>query len=998
MPLTALLAAPGKTGCFHTTRPLNALRRCTWRFLPDSAVSEATRWQAGARIACGVGKRSLSSGAPPHLHHPKSDPLSHQDQPNSEATPSSDDPDQIRAQRTYSSHCIHDSALSPQFEAPPPPGRTVKRFRPSPGGYLLKVANHHTPNLYFTPPSHKVDLSYNSVRTLVDKWSFIPPGSTKRSPSADADRNLILADTQEEKGPSSLDELDWLRLQWNNPTEMSLQSILTEFIYKVGRHVVQGQTTSHTFSVAETLFLRSKGYDVGDVPVWASVVMNKNPDVAAQYFTLEETLPLFLILFFLKRRNVSVDALAMIIERLRSHDLRTRSLDPKSDRLIDPLSFSIVLIRLVRHARKKSPIDFPAIASLLTSQMEKAKGDFPKPGEETSNFVFFCNRFLSLLSMPASIQPYLSSRYQETAQFKVLQAMSDHDPPILVNQEGYRALARVQLAHAKTEQEREWALLKSKAWPPWKENRTAMDEDKGVDAGISRAVLTMQQMYAAGYPPRPWEVNATISAGWDTDGSPTIQDRHNMANVPLRIRTGKEPSYITHRFEIAQWAARVRATRTRREAWACFLAYERTDLPPHQNVYLAMFTKLQYRETPQARDTPGHSQSSSENGVFPGDGKESFPEPSSIHEITYISEPVPSYEELLNRMMSKNVNVSDRFLASLINGAPSERLGLPILKTFGSAYGGAIQRLLDGSVTNKADIEGIPEHLLVEILDFFCRVKYVPRYPQLIKNAAFNHDMSLNYFFQIVTTCQPDYRPMWTNLLRWVNVDGRWPNDWTFDSQDHRWRLMSRILKLHPALLQEPDEQSFQLVCERIGRTAISYYGYATPAEPKEELFAGYSQRIRSLFRSLIRFRPKKIGAGQVDEKHLMMTVVPGPSTLHAYIRTLGLISDFEGICSCASWMGHWHPILLTRADTQAKGRRRLREAVIAMRVFLERSWVAVEEQEKRVQAPTELIERVKGSIEGSPELGGWATDEEVHSYVERNPVIRGAHILTHVY
>ncbi|KAF2501679.1 hypothetical protein BU16DRAFT_577773 [Lophium mytilinum] len=999
MPLAALLAASGKAGCAHATRLLTARHRCFSRLLLDQAVNKAAKWPAGARIASGAGKRFLSYTFQPHAHHPKPNPHSHRDQPDSEAAPSLDRPYQSSIQEESSTNWTPDSSYSLQPEAFYPSLNALKRSRPSPNGYLLKVVNHYEPKLYFTTPSHKVDLSYNNVRTLVDDWNFTHPGSTERSSSSSlpAPRDYSykdhkVVDVRQEKTSVDLDEL---RLQWNSPAEMSLQSILTEFIYKVGRDVVQGQA-SHTFSVAETLFLRSKGYDVEHVPAWASVVLNRNPDAAAEYFVSEATLPLFLILFFLRRRNVSVDALAMTMTRLRSHDLRSKSMDPKSvDRLVDPLSFSIVLIRLVRHARKKSPVDLPAIASLLTVQMKKVTGDFPKPGEEMSNFVFFCNRFLTLLSAPASNEPYISSRFQETAQFLVLQAMSVHEPPIPVTQEGYRALARVQLAHAKTEKEREWALLKSKAWPPWKENRTAMDEDTGIEAGISRAGLIMQQMYAAGYPPLPWEENATISAGWDTDGSPTIQDRDNVANVPLRIRDGEEPTHIVRRYEIAQWAARVRATRTIREAWACFLAYEHTTLPPHQNVYLAMFTKLQYREPLKARHTSGQTQLSSlENEIFPGDGKGVFPEPTSTHEIAYISEPVPSFEALLNRMTSRKVKVSNRFLASLVEGAPSQHLGLLILKTFEFAYRGAIQRLLDGSVEREADIEDIPEYLLVEILEFFCRVRFVPRYPQRLAIGAFGNNRSLNYVYQIVASCQPGYRPFWSNLLRWINVDSRWPKHRTVESQNHRWRVMSRMIELHPALVREPDEQSFKLVCERAGRTAMAHCASATPAKSRPELFAEFSQRIRALFQAMTRFQPKMTRPSQPDRKHRMMATVPGPTTLHLYIRTLGIVSDFEGLCSCASWTGHWHPILLARADTQVKGRRRLREAVVALRVFLERSWVAAEDDRLRVQASTELIERARRSLEASPDVGGWPTDEEVREYVLQSPAdqLRGVY------
>src|SRR6202041_1208945 len=112
---------------------------------------------------------------------------------------------------------------------------------------------------------------------------------------------------------------------------------------------------------------------------------------------------------------------------------------------------------------------------------------------------FICNRFLALLSKPTSLCPKLSIPFQEKAQFDVLRSMANNVPPLIITQEGYRAVARVQLARKKTAQEQEWARLKARSWPPWKENRTAMDEEKGVEFGFSRASRIMSQMHQAGY-------------------------------------------------------------------------------------------------------------------------------------------------------------------------------------------------------------------------------------------------------------------------------------------------------------------------------------------------------------------------------------------------------------------------------------------------------------------------------------------------------------------
>ncbi|KAL0260586.1 hypothetical protein SLS55_004276 [Diplodia seriata] len=82
----------------------------------------------------------------------------------------------------------------------------------------------------------------------------------------------------------------------------------------------------------------------------------------------------------------------------------------------------------------------------------------------------------------------ISTALQQRAQFTVLRGMSEYQPPLTITQQGYRGIARVQIAQLKTQDERKWAELKSTSWPPWKVDRTAMDSDIGPEHGISRAV------------------------------------------------------------------------------------------------------------------------------------------------------------------------------------------------------------------------------------------------------------------------------------------------------------------------------------------------------------------------------------------------------------------------------------------------------------------------------------------------------------------------------
>jgi hypothetical protein len=461
-----------------------------------------------------------------------------------------------------------------------------------------------------------------------------------------------------------------------------------------------------------------------------------------------------------------------------------------------------------------------------------------------------------------------------------------------------------------------------------------------------------------------------------------------MANVPIRVRRGEISAHVRLKFEISQWAARVTATRTRREAWACFLAYEQTGLPAHQDVYRAMFMKIRHREVPEtasAGHDAGHSQSSANPAVFPGDGREVFPEPLSMHETIFISEPVPSYEELLNRMTAQDVNVSGRTLAFLIKRTTSRLLGLRTLRRFEASYDGAIRRLLNGSVSNKTDVAKLPGYLLVEILNFFCRFKFVPRYEPLRELQSIlklPHNHPLNYVYHILVRCHLDYIPAWLLLVRSINTDRMWPEGGSISSRLHRWRLLRQILAQEPVVFPEANDELFQIICESLQKMVIGYSGTPNALVSKDVLIAQNARYIRSLFASFT--RPSVVRKGP----RRVLPVIPSPAAIHAYVRALGLLRDFEGLYSLASWIKTFHVLLLQRADTQAKGRARLRDALVAMRVFLERSWLTADRQDEHDPATNDLLELVREEIERALDLGGWPTDDEVDRYV-RQPSAR---------
>lgn len=809
--------------------------------------------------------------------------------------------------------------------------------------------------------------------------------------------------------------------------ETSLQSILARFILEQNNMRTLSNSVSFTLSKREFNLLQAKGYCLEDIGNWASALTTPNSEAAAGIFTFQnDTPPDFVLLFFLRRKHIKVTALQTLLTYVRqlvlgnisykSEDLASQLTQPSLEQTRDsqwdvnrtsskhkPLysdSFAVIVIRLLRHARRVWSEAIPAIAEIFTTQLRTTSSDKAENfinEAHTSRTNFLCNRFLALLSKPTSLYPKLSIPFQEKAQFDVLRSMASNVPPLIITQEGYRAVARVQLARKKTIQEQEWAKLKARSWPPWKENRTAMDEEKGVEFGFSRASRIMNQMHQAGYEHGPWEKIAKIYSGWDTDGSPTIQTRSGLANAPMLPISRIGSQRVLRRLQVQQWAARVKATRTRREAWACFLAYENSDVPAHQDVYLAMYEKLVYTVVhgPRVPD--------SESEVLSGDSKEIFTEPISPHETTYVSEPVPTFQELVERMTRNGVRPSGRCLAFLIGSSPTVALGIQILSSAGDAHGGGIRRIINASAIDAVDIQGIPDYLFVSLLKFLLRCDFVPRksgatitrLPHLSQDKYYlkkDQYFSLNYAYTILIQCKPRYRPAWTTLMQAIIPRSGLPR---FSRKPllaahhlHAYHMMRNLVMRMEEIDLELDAEQFQLLCIALQRATFSCLDRAEADTDARELLSGGPLYVRKLFHNLV-------GSSSASEASLdwpsapRLFTTPKPTVLHSYVRTLGLLRDYEGLYSLSSWMVEFHLELTERAEEQKGGPAALRRALIALRVFLERSWERPSGEKHG--APTELVLLVKERIESVPEWRGWPTIDEVEFYCLRSS---GAYIL----
>lgn len=752
---------------------------------------------------------------------------------------------------------------------------------------------------------------------------------------------------------------------------VSLSTILT-------RYLTCQAESGPQLSTRELEHLRTKGYTPENVQNWAACVIEPSPDTAVSFFDSDAKMPpLFMVQLYLHRITLRIRGLKTIMKHIQhraaAHPIPLHTL-------------KLLIVRLLRHARIIMPELIPKIASLFTVEVARTcdyeGGPRLSSPHIVSDITLFCNNLLSLLSLPTKLQPVISAKYQAKAHTEVLQYMASVSPAILVTREGFRAVTAIQLAQPKTYEERVWAELKGPLWPPWKENRTAMDEDKDYEFAASRASQVMHRMYEAGYGDRLWEKTAQIYAGWDVDTSPTIQTRTILPAISMKT---KDRSYL----QALQWAARIRTTRTRREAWACFLSCEQSREQCHKEIFLAMFEKLHYpdveRITPRGfQSEPDEKVDEMSASLLPGDMKEVMADPVSPLHNVYLSEPVPTFHGLLRRMHAAKVRPSDRLFAFLVDACPEVYTGLKIIQREESS--GMAQLLAGIDDKNGVDLpcSGYEFAALIRFLCRFGRVErpltqhtFGPR-PQAQHMLRLQQDRHylLEYAHALLSQYRPRYRPAWTAYVqKIVAVVG---NDFVRGTTQSKivWDVVKQMRELD----LDVDDDIFRLVC-----TATRYAGQEI-TKKKPLLRDDHSlrflgpPRLRALFNSLTNI---KFGAGTLNVEHnddqSLPSHIPSPATLHAYVRALSILRDYEGLFSFATWLAMHHEDITARAEAQHAGTKHLFRTLVALRA-------AVDGAERAgAGASADLAQLIRAQIESIEEWGGWPAEHYVQMYVKRH-------------
>ena len=743
----------------------------------------------------------------------------------------------------------------------------------------------------------------------------------------------------------------------------------------------------HLFSDDVLEFLRSKGYEPVDVASWAWIFNSDSVSQSVDRFVAladdlrkqnKSAIPRFVVLQLLRADFINAAPLQALLSTLRraieEHPLHVVEedglgiidIEEKRAKAWDYASAMILAVRLLRHARLIAPDlmhDITELAGMMLFSLRTKKAD------GFGRLTYMCNRLLSLISLPTSVNPMRSVRSQQKAHLALLHRMFAQQPQVPITREGYQALIKLQLIHDKTDEERSWALAKSEGWPPWQKSKTGMDDNLEYPGKESRAMKMLRRMTEAGYTNTAWEKAAAIFAGWDTDKSPTIQSRAILDLPPMQAfvsffdAEGDDAPLAT----ALLWTARISATRSVREAWACFTEYRKTVKEANRRIdpYHAMFEKL------LARPRDGHTGSN----VLPGDAKETWEDPASHRDLLYLETDIPSTEGFYNLMSSDEVRPAGRLLSLLVHNAETVDEGTRYLQR--SRYTEFKKDLLlkpskyPDSVIRDT-VSSIPDHFLAPYLGLLTRAHR----PGHLDGANMLSRTSSQKAFELLFKSETPHTPAYNAVLQGLCMQLKALKQ-TPSSSKQRLRHVADLTKA---------------VVNQMARLDI---------QPDLATFHGFSSILRLFLKPptswclappIILGEIKRLFTTVVyaSHKHSWVTTtasnliikVPDPEHLRLLVEVLGMEQDIAGLLELADWMGQHADRLKENYGEMASGERTMKKALFGLRVFLEGAWASSHDWDMGISTATE--EQMVQNCSKLEALG-WPTTEQMTDFIDEN-------------
>lgn len=745
------------------------------------------------------------------------------------------------------------------------------------------------------------------------------------------------------------------------------------------------------FSFADVEVIKEYGYVPEDMALWAWITAATNPDQGALRFKsvtkeclsqLRRPPPTFLLTQILRADRLS----NLSLRRLLQHSQLRVPTGAKSKvnmayMVWDLSTALILLVRLFRHARKTNPGIYPEIATLACSLLQRHKAEEQC---QITQLQFLCrsyNKLLALVALPPNVQPYLSVELRQQAQVILVRQMKEFKPRLPISREGFRALWTVALAQKKTDDEEEWARVKSESWPPWRKPKLGIDDDTVYPGEESQASRILSQMVRAGYSPSHWDRAAAVLTGWDTDRSPTIQTRTTSPRVPS-FSDKSEPSDITFPTDAGHqlWSARVQATRTVREAWGCFLSYKKSPFSNHHlekyNVHLAMLQKLVARTQQSYR-------------ILPGDGRETYPEPKSPRSYLFLPSDPPTVTDFYKQMLADGLKPGGRILALLLDAASDLENGLMYIK---DSSLGDVQKdvLLSSEKYSPSQItqvlSDLPPYLLASFLRFLLftsadgfSIFQMPSSSTGTTSLAEPMQIGpVKYAQELFALSGTRYLPAWNAIFAEANraVRGSVGTKYRRQQIVRGWKTFRSLLYRMEAISLQPNFPILLQVLHHVEAMIL----HPDPVHEDDALV-----HSKLLFERIAYGGPTKWSWLSL-ENELPLLEVPFPMILLKMVGICGTMQDFDGLLTLLRWMKKVEPSLGTLRCQQNNGNRLMQDTLTLLRIFLEGriEHDSPDQNNHIIAANRNHIEEAQSLIDTVDTWTGWPSDDQVSELLAR--------------
>lgn len=740
-----------------------------------------------------------------------------------------------------------------------------------------------------------------------------------------------------------------------------------------------------------------------DLARWTRILSGASADEQCERFLAQpERTPRFILLEILRHDIRHVKTLQKLLVHLLSTGTEAFVIQEEKEDFgrvaidwvrTDDQVFHTLLTRLLRQVRNIWPAAVMSTVSLVERRLEWMRQSSLSSVQDQRllhRVTQLTNQALTLLSIPSRLNPLINVRHIWKGQRRLLELASSFEPPLLLTQSSYRAVVSTLIGSKKTDLETKSATLRTKSWPPWRQDQDGMDARRSAEEDISRVLSALAKMQEAGHRTSASDEAALIYGGMEPDGTPTIQTRRGWRQL-RRGTQNLEMSPLT-------WAARIEATRDVQEAWGAFLEFKVRGGIPSQAMFLAMYQKMNSHKL--------HLSGAKRGDFLPGDGREVSPLSNDSFTKYYIERHQPPPLQILYaEMLHTGIRPSGRCLAFLVSKARTSDEGIGYLHD-SEIDQSVIERLRDPTLAvGKENFSAIPDTVLCAYVELICRL--APRMmatrdngdtltlrmenPKMVDRSSDRTDIvdiqeqrqrkgkhavsreTFSHVSYLLRSSSTKYRPTWYAYFRALAREGAVIPRSVAGGKTSKWnsvtwsRMVGALKTFHSAGL-ELDPHGFLQLCVGFEKFATDPLIKDVPLRQLGPVHNTDREVVFSDGVSLLKHEFSKLCSCQNISEHIpiLFHTMRGVH-LHAYIRALGAVADHPAILQVLKWMVEHNQDLEVISEETRNGFSGFRKTLTAVRRFVESTTYAIHAQN--------IVEQVEW-------WGPWPTKDEVQVYV----------------